>query len=445
MAKIKLNNNEYQISDSTLAATKADFITHLSTIEGNGLKVVVGGVEYSIDSTKTSSAVATLSGVFEGLSSGSSEPDVPVGPDVPSEPTMAAGLYETGTENLIKSWDELISEGVVHVDNGVVYTDFDMNEGVNAASDALTGDLVLPSDGSITAIGDAYEDEYWNLIGRCGFLCCMNLTGITIPNGVTSISACAFNECYSLTNLVIPDSVISIGGSAFDNTDLQYNIKNELLYLGNRDNPYLYLAYTANYDLTTAIIDDNCKLIGDYAFSGCRSLTSVEIPDSVTSIGYAAFSGCSSLTSITITDGVTTIGSMAFRECSHLTSVVIPDSVTSIGSDAFSKCSHLTSVVIPDSVTSIGSRAFYECWKLTTVTIPDSVTSIGDSTFAYCAELQSVVIPSSVTSVGKSAFSSCVAFTTVYYKGTEEQWNAITINSKNTYLTNATIHYNYVG
>lgn len=72
MANIKLNNNEYPIPDSTLAGPTADFVAHLGTIAGNGLKVVVGGVEYSVDSSKVAGAIAGLEGVFGELNS----PDV---------------------------------------------------------------------------------------------------------------------------------------------------------------------------------------------------------------------------------------------------------------------------------------------------------------------------------------------------------------------------------
>ena len=67
MANIKLNNNSYSIPDSTLAAPKADFIAHLGTIAGDGLKVVVGGVEYGVDATKVAEAVAELEAVLGGL------------------------------------------------------------------------------------------------------------------------------------------------------------------------------------------------------------------------------------------------------------------------------------------------------------------------------------------------------------------------------------------
>ena len=56
-----------------------------------------------------------------------------------------------------------------------------------------------------------------------------------------------------------------------------------------------------------------------------------------------------------------------------------------------------------------------------------------------------VTIPSTVKTIGGSAFDGCRGLTTVYYTGTEEQWNSISIGKYNTYLTNAEIIYNYTG
>ena len=179
------------------------------------------------------------------------------------------------------------------------------------------------------------------------------------------------------------------------------------------------------------------------------SVTKANIPHTikgvtVTCIGNDAFDNCRSLTSVTIPDSVTSIGDSAFRYCTSLTSVTIPDSVTSIGDTAFQYCTSLASVTIPDSVTSIGGRAFDGCESLTSVTIPDSVTSIDEYAFYDCKSLTSVTIPDSVTSIGDWAFSGCKSLTNVYFTGTEEAWNGITIDDGNDALKNANIHYNYV-
>ncbi|MCC8075842.1 MAG: leucine-rich repeat protein, partial [Clostridiales bacterium] len=183
--------------------------------------------------------------------------------------------------------------------------------------------------------------------------------------------------------------------------------------------------------------------IGINAFYGCSSLTSVTINSEAVVSGTFS-SSKSSLTDVTIGDSVTTIPSSVFYEFKNLTSVTIGSSVTSIGSYAFYYCTSLTSVTIPDSVTSIGSYAFYNCKSLTELTLGKGVTSIGSYAFSGCTGLTEMTLGEGVTSIGSNAFYGCTGLTDVYYAGSEEEWAAISIASGNTYLKNATIHYNYV-
>ena len=138
---------------------------------------------------------------------------------------------------------------------------------------------------------------------------------------------------------------------------------------------------------------------------------------------------------------VTSIGDYAFVYCSSLTEVTIPEGVTSIGVGAFGACSNLTKVIIAEGVTSIGERAFQSCGSLTEVTIPKSVTSIGMGAFGACSNLTKVTIPKSVTSIGKMAFYQCEALATVYYGGTQEDWDALkkNIGERNDPLLNANV------
>lgn len=85
-----------------------------------------------------------------------------------------------------------------------------------------------------------------------------------------------------------------------------------------------------------------------------------------------------------IREGVKVIGNNAFSECRSLTNINIPNSVTNIGDGAFAGCKLLTKIDIPDSVTNIGDKAFLRCTLLIKINIPDSVTNIGDKVFRSC-------------------------------------------------------------
>ena len=235
-------------------------------------------------------------------------------------------------------------------------------------------------------------------IGDNAFYNCRGLTGITIPDSVTSIGVSAFNGCSGLTGITIPNSVTSIGSSTFSScsglTSITLEQGNAVYHsAGNCIIETASGTLIAGYENSVIPNDGSVTSIGDYAFSGCSGLTSITIPDSVTSIGESAFEDFHGLTSIIIPDSVTSIGDRAFSGCRGLTSITIPDSVTSIGDGVFSSCSGLTSITIPNSVTSIGEYAFSGCSGLTSITIPNSVTSIGEWAFSGCSSLESITIP----------------------------------------------------
>lgn len=147
-------------------------------------------------------------------------------------------------------------------------------------------------------------------------------------------------------------------------------------------------------------------------------------------------------TKFVIDNSIKVIGTACFRGCTRLKSIDIPESVKSIWNGAFSGCTSLESIVIPDNMEDIGDGVFTGCTNLKSVTVGSGDSRIGSMQFYNCTSLTSVTIPASVTTIRNGAFANCTSLTDVYYRGTEKQWAAITIEGVNECLTNATIHYN---
>ena len=324
---------------------------------------------------------------------------------------LAAGLYESGaldlyqgfgkdvSDMLIASWDELIEFGYMTVTDGVL-THASASEAlpvvpyVGFTECLLAGDLILPVDNSITEIGP-----------RAFFHECVGLTGIMLPDSVTSIGDNAFNGA-GLLNISIPDSVTYMADNAFVSCENVQSItvaKDNAVYHSTGNCLIETASKTLVVGCKNSVMpnDGSVTTISSYAFSYCTGLKEITIPDSVTSIGYGAFESCTSLTMVTFgkNSQLTSIDNMAFYACTSLTTVTFGGNsqLTSIGDSVFYRCTSLTSVDIPDGVTNIGMDAFSDCTSLTSVDIPDGVTNIGIQAFLDCTSLASITFEGTVS------------------------------------------------
>ena len=148
-----------------------------------------------------------------------------------------------------------------------------------------------------------------------------------------------------------------------------------------------------------------------------------------------------SIKKVEVENGVTSIGNYAFYACNEITDIFIASDVSNIGEYAFSDCSNLKSLTMPSNVMSIGSGAFQNCTSLVSLTIPAEIATINSYTFYGCNNMKHMSIPLSVKHIGEGSFQGCSALTDVYYYGTLEQWNEITIEDNNDFLTCADIHF----
>ena len=330
------------------------------------------------------------------------------------------------------------------------------------------------------------------------FYACESMKSITIPQSVTRIADGVFVACEKLTDIYYGGTDASWKHITSRNAGLGDNVtihstgvftgkcgdnltwtidNNEVLTIsgtgripdyndsssgGNNTAPWYGYAYQIKkvvlgsgvqnigndafadcYGMTDITIPDGVTSIGDSAFDWCSALTEISIPGTVSSIGDSAFYGCSALTEISIPGTVSSIGDSVFSGCSALTEISIPDTVSSIGDSAFSRCSALTEISIPSTVSSIGSYAFSGC-ALREVEIPQGITSIQTRTFQYCTQLTKITIPDSVTSVEICAFDNCPVLKTVYYGGTEAQWEGMDVDNyagNNSALLDATLYF----
>ena len=193
--------------------------------------------------------------------------------------------------------------------------------------------------------------------------------------------------------------------------------------------------------ITGVVVPSSIGFIETRAFQNCRKLKKVEIQGNKTAIGLNAFYGCSNLEYVNIPESALYVSEGAFYGCSKLKNIRLPSTMDDIDSNTFKSCSSLTHIDMPDSITAIRADAFASCTRLTSVIIPNAVTMIAARAFQYCSGLTFVVIPKSVTQIGANAFSGCSKLTSVYYYGTEEEWNAITIADGNDALTSAARYY----
>ncbi len=202
------------------------------------------------------------------------------------------------------------------------------------------------------------------------------------------------------------------------------------------------IGYNAFYGCTRlSMIDLPAGLtdINGFAFYQCTSLMKIEFPAGLESIGDSAFKGCTSLTAVSIPDSVTKLGYEAFYGCSGIQNITIPTGITYIDVGVFADCESLTEIFVPGNVKLISSLAFFNT-GLEIVTLADGVEAIGIESFEGCPKLISITIPESVTTIKRKAFLDCNALSDVYYEGTAEQRESISVEKGNETLMNAIWH-----
>ncbi len=357
-----------------------------------------------------------------------------------------------------------------------------------------------PSVSGVVEIPDKIEGYPVTAIGGLAFYECEKITQIILPDSIKSIGNLAFGYCTQLKAVNIPENVTSIGSGMLwfcsgleeitvsNGNEVYYSTDNCLI---KRDTNELVAG------CKTSVIPNVTK-IGNGAFNGCTELTSINIPDSVEVIEALAFSNCKALKNIRFSENLIKIGTSAFNTCVGLQSVTIPESVKELGGSAFYYCTGLTEIDIPKNVESIGASAFYGCENLVSVKIsekvktideyafykcenlknitvdennsvfyskgnclikksnnsillacntsiiPEEAVSISYDSFSGCTKMTYLYIPKNIVKINNSAFYGCNKIKTVYYEGSETDWDNMSITtSGNAALTKADKVFDY--
>lgn len=180
---------------------------------------------------------------------------------------------------------------------------------------------------SIDGTGDMYDysEDYlapWNEH-------CLEITNVTISDGVTSIGSYAFCYC-SVKSITLPFGLKHIGSSAFFNCPNIQQIN----------------------------IPDSVEYIDPHAFSCCKGLHTVQLPASLTLISEELFAECDNLRNLSIPSTVTEIGANAFLRCKAFSLETLPSGIQRIGAAAFENCGSIEELVLPETLEHIGEAAF---------------------------------------------------------------------------------------
>lgn len=110
-------------------------------------------------------------------------------------------------------------------------------------------------------------------IGTYAFYKCANLASVSLPSGLTNLSAGVFYDCTNLAEISLHNGITSIG---------------------------------------------------KYAFTNCSKIKSITFPSSLTTISDAAFQGSTALLTVTFKGTPTSISSRAFNGLSNIKTINVP-------------------------------------------------------------------------------------------------------------------------
>ena len=113
-------------------------------------------------------------------------------------------------------------------------------------------------------------------------------------------------------------------------------------------------AFSYNNDLTSIVIPNTVKKMGNGCLASCKNLESVVLSSSVgDQIGWQVLYDCHKLKSVIIPEGVTTIPMLLFASCFELENLSFPSTINVFSYKFISGCSNIKELRIHKSDNNI--------------------------------------------------------------------------------------------
>lgn len=263
-------------------------------------------------------------------------------------------------------------------------------------------------------------------------------TTITVAAGELSEEVPVEVATYGLTYAL--DTTAEEGQESLIVSDSETKVSGEVRIPG-----YYYSEDFERYLPVTKITgqdkNSSAQLSGTGGFQGNENITSVYLGDNLRVVGHGAFRDCTALVTVNTTSALTEIGDWAFGNTAALKDIIWTEecNVSIFGMNAFN-ATGIEEMSVPKSVTNLNYGVF-QWTKLKRIKIYAPITKMENSMFFRADELVEIWLPATLTEIDHSCFGGYSGSPTdgpgmpgsftVNFAGTEEQWNAIKINSSN--------------
>lgn len=384
------------------------------------------------------------------------ETEVSMSSESQAETEYPAAIQDDGNgyaTSVADAWDFLDRDGVCHVPpsfmfRGMEYEIVEISGNKHDNGDEI-GYLYLPDtagcilDRAFEGCGElrrARLGRNTTELGRRCFADCSALETVYILDGVAELNY-AFAGCSSLTSISLP-SDIQIHAEDFagcGNLSRVYwrgesisdnKTYNELCTLPERSdvicdpNGSLYEKEIAGMEPVPYVIVEKeftdggiCRIPKNFIREGIRYNVSAIGLDGYTENGYGG------------------IRVSPYHGCTDITKVIMPDSEVQFRDDSFSGCTGITEVVLSGKNSVSPGRTIDGCTGIREIYIPDGfnrqIISGNEycslyEMFAGCPNIEKISLPADI-SLDYSGVCDWVNLKEIEYRGSREQWNAMSI------------------